>query len=215
MNVALYGRVSTKDKGQDHENQFRELRRYASKFDYQIVQEYVDQVSASGKVVRTEFVRMLEDARTRKFDLILFWSLDRFSREGVHETLDYLRNLNNWGVGWKSYSEQYLDSTGVFKEAIIAIIAAIAKQERVRIQERVKAGMDRAKETGTRSGKSIGRQKAVFRRDLAIEMRQAGKSIREIARELGQSPSTIADALQGVRKPSPTVALWDSQNQAA
>ena len=208
MQVALYGRVSTKDKGQDHENQFRELRRLANKLEYEIVEEYVDQVSASGKFARDNFTRMLNDARVRKFDLILFWSLDRLSREGVLETLTYLKNLNDWGVGWKSYTEQYLDSTGIFKEAIIGILAAIAKQERVRISERTLAGLSRAREHGTKSGKSIGRQRKIFRRDLAEEMRRGGKSIREIGKALGVAHTTVAKALreQGVQQPiSPLV----------
>ena len=71
-------------------------------------------------------------------------SLDRFSREGVGETLNHLQRLNAAGVQFKSFTEQYLDSTGVFKDAIIAILAAIAKQERVRFSERIKAGQARS-----------------------------------------------------------------------
>lgn len=199
MKIALYGRVSTKDKGQDSENQLKQLRDYASRANLEIVEEYADQASGSGKAVRERFEAMMQDARQRKFDLLLFWSLDRLSREGVLETLTYLKNLNNWGVNWKSYTEQYLDSTGLFKDAIIAIIAAIAKQERVRISERVKAGLDRAREQGA----IVGRPKKIFRRDLAIEMRQAGKSIREIARELDVSPAIAHRELVGVPKPLP------------
>ena len=76
--------------------------------------------------------------------MVLFWSLDRFSREGVTETLNHLQRLNAAGVQFKSFTEQYLDSTGVFKDAIIAILAAIAKQERVRFSERIKAGQARS-----------------------------------------------------------------------
>lgn len=211
MQVALYGRVSTKDKGQDSENQLRELRRFSSKWEYSIVSEYVDTVSGSGKVTRSEFERMLADARQRKFDLILFWSLDRFSREGVLETLTYLKNLNDWGVNWKSYTEQYLDSTGIFKEAIIGIIAAIAKQERVRLSERVKAGLDKVREKGSKSGLAIGRPKAIFRRDKAEEMRRAGLSLRAIGRELGVSPAIVHRELQGVSKPLPALFPFGAQ----
>ena len=76
--------------------------------------------------------------------MVLFWSLDRFSREGVTETLNHLQRLNAAGVQFKSFTEQYLDSTGVFKDAIIALLAAIAKQERVRLSERIKAGQARS-----------------------------------------------------------------------
>jgi DNA invertase Pin-like site-specific DNA recombinase len=205
MRIALYARVSTKDKGQEVENQLAPLREYATRMNYEIVAEFKEQISASGKVARPAFESMMLQAYQRQFDLVLFWSLDRFSREGVHATFQHLQRLNEYQVKWKSYTEPFLDSTGPMGEAIIAIFACIAKQERVRIQERVKAGMDRAKELGTKSGKSIGRQKKIFRRDLAIEMRQAGKSIREIAKELGISPAIAHRELVGVPKPSPAV----------
>lgn len=203
MKIAIYGRVSSKDKGQDTENQLRQLREFAVNWKHLIVEEYVDNVTASGEKIRPRFVQMFEDARMRKFDLILFWSLDRFSREGVEETLLHLRNLTNWGVNWKSYTEQFLDSTGIFREAVIAIIATIAKQERIRISERVKAGLDRVREKGSASGNAIGRPKKIFRRDLAIELRGKGKSVREIAQELKVSRTIVHRELQGVPKPLP------------
>ena len=73
----------------------------------------------------------------REFDVLLFWSLDRLSREGTVETLNHLQRLTSYGVHWRSFTEQYLDSTGIFREAVIGIHAAVAKQERVRISERV------------------------------------------------------------------------------
>ena len=71
---------------------------------------------------------------------MLFWSLDRFSREGALPTLQQLNLLESYGVGYKSYTGQYLDSTGIFKEAVISILAIVAKQERVRLSERTRAG---------------------------------------------------------------------------
>jgi DNA invertase Pin-like site-specific DNA recombinase len=72
--------------------------------------------------------------------LVLFWSLDRFSREGVLETLQHLQKLTAYGVGWKSFTEQYLDSCGVFRHAVLSILATIAKQQRNRLSERTIAG---------------------------------------------------------------------------
>jgi len=198
MKVALYARVSTKDKGQDTENQLSQLRAYAAKMDYNIFAEYEDSISGSGKLIRPMFDLMFENARKRKFDLLLFWSLDRLSREGVLETLNYLKKLNDYKVDWKSYTEQYLDSTGIFKEAIISIIATIAKQERIRLSERVKAGLEIARG----KGKEIGRPKVIFRRDRALELRQAGQSIRSIGRLLGVSATVVARELGSVPKPS-------------
>ena len=87
---------------------------------------------------------MFEAASRREFDVLLFWSLDRLSREGTVETLNHLQRLTSYGVHWRSFTEQYLDSTGIFREAVIGILAAVAKQERVRISERVQAGLARA-----------------------------------------------------------------------
>lgn len=77
---------------------------------------------------------MMEAAAHGEFHLVLFWSLDRFSREGLLETLQYRRTLTSYGVGWKSYTEQYLDSCSVFRDAVLPILATVAKQERVRAE---------------------------------------------------------------------------------
>src|SRR5262249_55232192 len=80
--VALYARGSTKDGRQDTENQLLQLRDYCAKQKWEIIHEYVDHDSG-GHSRRKHFQQMFADARERRFDLILFWSLDRFSREGV------------------------------------------------------------------------------------------------------------------------------------
>lgn len=143
MTVAIYARVSTKDKGQTNENQLRELRAFAERLGYTIYKEYCDQESG-GSAERPQFQKLFADAYQRRFDVVLFWSLDRFSREGVTETLNHLQRLTATGVQFKSFTEQYLDSTGLFRDAIIGFLAAIAKQERVRFSERIKAGQARS-----------------------------------------------------------------------
>ena len=149
---ALYARVSTKDKGQEVENQLRQLREFAIRSGWTIVVEYVDH--ETGKISdREQFQQMFNDASQRKFDVLLFWSLDRLSREGVLPTLQHLERLTTYGIGYRSFTEQYFDSCGIFREAVIAIIATVAKQERVRISERVRAGLTTARAKGkSRSG---------------------------------------------------------------
>src|SRR4051794_24253393 len=151
MRAALYLRVSTRDKGQDVENQRRELQQFCAAQKWQIVAEYEDQDSG-GKSKRIQFQRMLEEARQRRFDVLVFWALDRFSREGVTETLNHLQRLTSYGVEWRSHTERYLDSCGMFRDVVISLLATLAKQEQHRIRERVQAGMDRARVKGTRSG---------------------------------------------------------------
>jgi DNA invertase Pin-like site-specific DNA recombinase len=79
---------------------------------------------------------------------LLFWSLERLTREGTWMTLSYLRQLAAAGVRFVSYTEQYVNSLGPFSEAIIGLIGAVAEQERIRINERTKAGLARARAAG-------------------------------------------------------------------
>ena len=188
--VAVYARISTKDKKQDNENQLRQLRDYCSKQGWTIAKEYVDR--ASGKRSdREQFQAMFEGAFRREFDCVLFWSLDRFSREGTLETLQHLQRLTSYGVAFKSYTEQYLDGTGMFRDAIIGILAALAKQERVRLSERVTAGLARAKAEGRVGGRPVVDRTEDRDAGLIRQMRDDGQSYGEIADELGRSKSDI------------------------
>jgi DNA invertase Pin-like site-specific DNA recombinase len=82
--------------------------------------------------------------------------------------------LGSYGVRFRSYTEPYLDSCGLWGDAIIAILGTIAKQDRVRSVERVKAGLERARIVGTRSGRPIGAPPAVFDCARLVELRNAG-----------------------------------------
>jgi DNA invertase Pin-like site-specific DNA recombinase len=187
MNIAIYSRVSTKDKGQDVQNQLRQLREFCAKQEWPIVREFVDH--ASGKRSdREQFQAMFSAASRREFDCVLFWSLDRFSREGVYETLQHLQRLTASGVGYRSFTEQYLDSCGLFRDAVISILATIAKQERVRLSERTIAGLQRAREQG-RVG---GRPRKQCDRDKLAELRRSGLSLKQIATQMGISKTTVA-----------------------
>lgn len=189
MKTAIYARVSTNDGRQDAENQLRQLRVFAATQNWEIVHEYVD--LASGKrSERVQFQKMFQTASRREFDVLLFWSLDRLSREGTVETLNHLQRLTSYGVQYRSFTEQYLDSTGIFKEAVIGILAAVAKQERVRLSERTIAGLQRAKAQGRVGGrpKAADNYKLVHRVET---MRAEGRSIRQIAATVGASPTTV------------------------
>ncbi|TVT39264.1 resolvase [Hymenobacter setariae] len=186
--VALYARVSTKDKGQSTENQLPELRRFAQAHGYSIYKEYVEQESG-GTGRRSEFQALFADAHQRRFDLVLFWSLDRFSREGALPTLQYLNQLQGWGVGYKSLTEQYLDSVGLFQEAIISILATLAKQERIRLSERTKAGMARRKAEGIHIGPPV---KSSIIVEQIQKLKYSGLSNYAVAKKLGISASTVA-----------------------
>jgi DNA invertase Pin-like site-specific DNA recombinase len=189
MKTALYARVSTKNGKQDTENQLRQLRKFAATQKWEIVHEYVD--NASGKRGdRDQSQKMFTAASKREFDILLFWSLDRLSREGTVETLNHLQRLTGYGVNYRSFTEQYLDSTGIFKEAVIGILAAVAQQERVRLSERTIAGLERAKAAGRVGGRPKTEDNAVVVKALS-RLRKEGKTIRAIAAELGLSTGTV------------------------
>lgn len=194
MKVALYARVSTKDKGQSTDNQLPELRRYALAQGWDIYKEYAEQESGS-TAQRDQFQQLFADAHQRRFDLVLFWSLDRFSREGALPTLQHLNTLEHYGVGFKSFTEQYLDSTGMFKEAVISILASIAKQERVRLSERTRAGLERAKSKGQKLGKPGKKQEDI---EQIRRLKGGGLSNYAIGKSMGISASTVAKYLQTV-----------------
>jgi DNA invertase Pin-like site-specific DNA recombinase len=189
MKVALYGRVSKKDGTQDAANQMAQLRQFAATQRWTMVHEYTDR--ATGKHSdREQFQQMFQDASKRTFDVLLFWSLDRLSREGTVETLNHLQRLTHYGVHWRSYTEQYLDSTGIFREAVIGILAAVAKQERVRISERTIAGLERARKQGRFGGRPRSEDDPKLMAQVR-KLRVDGMTIRDIAKHLGKSPTTI------------------------
>ena len=190
MRVAIYARVSTRDKGQDVRNQLEQLRAYCDRQGWNLVGEYVDQLSGKNGD-REEFQRMMKNAYQCEFDVVLFWSLDRFSREGVLETLQHLQRLTSFGVAFKSYTEQYLDGTGLFRDAIIGILAALAHQERVRLSERVVAGLERARAEGRVGGRPKVRRERDKDAAKIRQLRDDGQSYKEIADELGRSKSDI------------------------
>jgi DNA invertase Pin-like site-specific DNA recombinase len=191
MRTALYARVSTRDKGQDTENQLSQLREFAHSQGWTITGEYTDRVTGKHSD-REQFQKLFQDASQRKFDTVLFWSLDRFSREGVLATLNHLQRLSSHGVGYRSFTEQYLDSCGVFKDAVLSILATIAKQERIRLSERTIAGLEKAR----RAGRIGGRPRLVVNRTKVVQMDADGMTTREIGEELDISAASVCRILQ-------------------
>lgn len=190
MRVALYGRVSKDDGKQDAENQLQELREFCLRSNWDVVQEYSDR--ASGKTAdRPQFATPFEDAAKRKFHLVLFWALDRFSSEGALATLQHLQRLSGYWVDWRSYQESYLDSCGPFKDVVISLMATLAKQERLRISERTKAGLQRAR----RAGKVLGRPRVNVDVKRLRSLQEQGLSLRQIAAKTKLSLSTVVRSL--------------------
>jgi DNA invertase Pin-like site-specific DNA recombinase len=189
--AALYLRVSTKGpkngREQTPENQRKQLLAFAEAMEWRVVEEYEDRESgAKGEKDRQQFKALMDAASRREFDTVLVWSLDRFSREGIGKTFDYLRRLGSYGVKFRSYSESFLDTTAEFGGLVAAIFAFVASFERRRI-ERIGAGLERARAQGT----TLGRPRIIVNRTKVLGLHDAGKSIREIAAALKPSHGTV------------------------
>jgi DNA invertase Pin-like site-specific DNA recombinase len=113
------------------------------------------------------------------------------TREGAAETFEYIKRLTSHGVQFVSFTEEHFRTTGPAGELMIAVAAWVAKQERVRISERVRAGLSRAKERGTRTGNAVGRPKVVFDRQKVVDLRSQGRPWREIARACNAAITTV------------------------
>lgn len=185
MKVGIYARIS-KDTS-DNQNQLKILRDYCNSMNYEIVNEYHDIISG-GSANRPEFNRMMLDASKRKFDMLLFFALDRLTREGTRKTIQYLQMLEDYGISYKSYSEQYIDSSGIFKDVIIALLSTLAKQEKIRISERVQAGLSKARQRGRVGGRPTLADEKI---DKIKKLKNEGMSILAISKELKISRGSV------------------------
>lgn len=194
MRAALYTRVST-DK-QEIDNQLTQLRAYCATAGHEIVHEFIDEGITGSHSKRPALQRMLTYAHQRKFDILIFWSLDRLTREGALAALRHLERLDVAGVAWRSHTEPYFDSCGPFKDAVIAIIGTVAKMERMRIGERTKAGLARVRAQGT----VVGRPPSERRADIVrLKAEDPSLSIRALAARLRVSKATVERTLRGSR----------------
>jgi DNA invertase Pin-like site-specific DNA recombinase len=188
--VALYLRVSKADQTTD--NQALALRSDAERRGWTVTGVYDDHGVSGAKFGRDrpELMRLLSDARRRRFDVMMAWSIDRVGRSTA-SVLSVMSDLEACGVA-QVYSQQGIDSSTPAGRAMIEMAAVFATFERGIIVERVKAGLERAKRQGTRSGKAIGRPKT----DPAIEAKiatllAAGNGIQKTAKKLGVGVSVV------------------------
>jgi len=125
---------------------------------------------------------------------VLFWSLDRFTREGIQKTIYYLQQLDAYGIRFKSYTETMLDTENeLVAHILIGVLSYLAKQEAVRISERTKAGLERVRAQGTTLGRPNSFEQWT---DKISQMKEAGYSQGKISRETGLSYNTVKSYLK-------------------
>ena len=190
--VALYLRVSTLDQTID--NQLLELRDHCKKMDWEIVKEYADE-GLSGTLSREkrpQLNAMMKDAYRKRFDLVVCWDISRLGRS-MKELVLLLADMKEKGIGICSVRQGFDTSTSM-GEIMFQFVGILSSWERDMIAERTLAGLQRAKS----QGKVLGRRK-VTNDDMTakvIELRNAKKSIRAIASEVGVSRGTVSNILK-------------------
>ncbi len=198
--VAVYARVSTSDKGQDPENQLAQLREHCRQQGWTWT-EYIDRESGT-RADRPEFNRLLADAEAGRLDLVLCWKLDRFTRAPMKEALGFLQRLDKAGVRFKSFTEPFLSEDVRLSDLLLGLFSWMANQEVVRMRERIKAGLDRAKA----NGKVLGRRpkhgdRAAEVRARILKLRAEGRSLRDISAAVGLSRSRVSQILKAAQPP--------------
>src|SRR5688572_4416566 len=179
--VAIYARVST-TQGQTCESQLLELRRYVQARGW-TAKEYVDEGVSGAKDRRPALDAMLNDAKRRRFDVVVCWRLDRLGRNLKH-LITLLEELQALGISFVSLAEG-IDATTPAGKLQMHILGAIAEFERERIRERVLAGLQRARRQGTKLGR---RRRRISDADLDGV---SGLSVRDAAKALGVPPSRV------------------------
>lgn len=206
--AALYVRVSTDQ--QTVENQTRELRQVAERRGWEVVEVYSDAgiSGAKGRANRPGLDRMLNDAKRRKFDIVMSWAIDRLGRSLI-DLLGTIQELEACGVDLY-LDQQAIDTTTPMGKLVFQVTGVFAEFERSMIQQRVRAGLSRAKAHGTKSGKPIGRPPV----DAALERKaqrllEKGTGILKVAKSLGLGTGTvqrIKQEMRGISRPLEGVA---------
>jgi DNA invertase Pin-like site-specific DNA recombinase len=191
--VALYARVSTLNN-QDPEMQLSELREYAGRRGWQIVQEFTDQGVSGCRESRPALNRLMSDACRRRFDAVLVWKIDRFGRSLKH-LVNALAELAALGVAFISLRDN-IDLSTPSGRLMFQIIGAMAEFERALIQERIRAGLRNARN----KGKKLGRPRVTVDAFKIASLRMQGRSWAEIAAEMEIGKGTAQRALAGLPK---------------
>ena len=191
--VGLYCRVSTKD--QTTENQLLDLRKYCQARGWQIEAECVDEGISGAKDDRPALLKILGLARKRKIDILLVWRFDRFARSLAH-LVNSLEELRKLGVDFVSYQES-VDTSTPQGRMVFGVMASLAEFERALIQERIRAGLRRAKAHGSK----LGRPALTVDPAKAQQLRNEGHSLRQIAKALSVGKSTVERLLACPKNP--------------
>jgi DNA invertase Pin-like site-specific DNA recombinase len=195
--VALYARVSTDQ--QTTANQLEALRESAARLGWEVVAEFKDHgiSGAKGREGRPQFDRMLKGVTRGEYDLVAAWSVDRLGRS-LQDLVGFLEDLHAKGCDLYLH-QQGLDTSTPSGRAMFQMMGVFAEFERGMIQERVRAGLARARVQGTKSGRAIGRPGVGEEVEARIrELRSEGMGMLRIAKAAGCGVSVVQRVLSEV-----------------
>jgi DNA invertase Pin-like site-specific DNA recombinase len=184
--VALYARVSTKNNGQDPETQLLALREYVINRGLDITGEYVDVGISGTKESRPQLGRLMQEARRRRFDVVLVTRFDRFARSVRHLVMA-LDEFSSLGIDFISLTES-IDTSTPMGKMVFTVIGAVAELERSLIRERVLMGLEKAR----KKGKRLGRPRARLNQEKAAQLKAEGMTYAEIGKLFGVSRTTVS-----------------------
>jgi len=180
--AAVYLRVSSDRQVLD--NQRAEVEQLARARGYEPL--FYEETESAAKR-RPVFDRVLADARAGKVQAVVCWAIDRLHRS-MQGSINTVLELDRLGVRILSVRESWLDTSGPVRPLLVAIFGWVAEQERARLIERTKAGLERAR----REGKRLGRPPcSTIALHAAAEAVRAGSSIRKAAAERGIPESSL------------------------
>jgi putative DNA-invertase from lambdoid prophage Rac len=129
---------------------------WAKQRGFEVVATYEEEESAWKGGHQRALARLAQDARRRRFSIVLVWALDRLSREGALAILTLVHRLGSYGVKVISYQESWTEAPGELGELLYALTGWVARMESQRRSERTKAGLARVVAQGGKLGRPVG-----------------------------------------------------------
>ena len=187
MITAIYARVSTDDQTTD--NQVFELETVAKRMGWDIGEVYTDIISGA-KSNRPELDRLMESVIRKEVDIIMVWSVDRLGRSLQHLTT-LLSDIHSKGVDLYLH-QQGIDTTTPSGKMMFQMCGVFAEFERSMVQERVKAGLERARANGKRLGRP---PVPPIQIEKMRKLRNEGMTLTAIAKRVGVSVGKVHSAV--------------------